>query len=187
MAGDHLALVNVLEYVGDHRGSGGTAVDLTADVALVNSRERVSGLVSRQKSGEPGCRALFVLGSPLRGAGFPGDFNIVEAGLMRGAACAIDDINHPRAHLIERLRRKVESSFRAYLIRRHDLVIKGLHLLNEPGLIERSAVGDDAHGLRHLQRSDLDVALANRHVCDVRSEERRVGKEWRCVRAWGAW
>src|SRR5437773_10920423 len=113
MAGDHLALVNVLEYVSDHRGSRGTAVDLTADVAFVNSRERVSGLVGRQKSREPGCRALFVLGSPLRGAGFPSDFDIVEAGLMRGSACAVNDVDHSCAHLIQRLRRKVEGSLRA--------------------------------------------------------------------------
>src|SRR5438270_675748 len=66
MAGDHLAPVNVLEDIGDHRRGSGTTVDLTADVAFVNSRERVSGLVGRQKSREPGCRALFVLGSPLR-------------------------------------------------------------------------------------------------------------------------
>src|SRR2546428_8002021 len=107
MAGDHLAPVNVLEDIGNHWCGGGTTVDLTADVALVNSREGVSGLISRQKSGEPGCRALFVLGSPLCGARFPSDFDIVEAGLMRGAACAIDDINHPRAHLIQRLWRKL--------------------------------------------------------------------------------
>ena len=40
----------------------------------------------------------------------------------------------------------------------NDLVVERLHLLNEPCLIERSAVGDDAHGLRHLQRSNLNIA-----------------------------
>src|SRR5437588_6406431 len=134
MAGDHLAPVNVLEDIGDHRRGSGTTVDLTADVAFVNSREGVSGLVGRQKSREPGCRALFVLGSPLRGAGFPSDFDIVEAGLMRGSACAVNDVDHSRAHLIQCFRRKVEGSRCAYLIRRHGWRIKALHLLTEPGL-----------------------------------------------------
>src|SRR5205814_5048940 len=92
MAGDHLAPVNVLEHICDHWGRSGTTVDLTADVALVNSRESISGLVSRQKSGEPSCRAFFVFGSPLRGARFPSNFDIVEAGLMRGSACAVYDV-----------------------------------------------------------------------------------------------
>ena len=51
-----------------------------------------------------------------------------------------------------------------------NLVIEGLHLLNQSCLIERSAVGDDAHGLRHLQRRDLDVALTDRHVRDIAVE-----------------
>ena len=77
------------------------------------------------------------------------------------------NVIHSSAHLIQRLPRKVECSFGTDLICCHDLVIEGLDLLNKPCLIERSAIGDDAHGLRHLQGSDLDVALADRHVCDV--------------------
>ena len=69
---------------------------------------------------------------------------------MRGAACAIDDVDHSGAHLLQRLRREVERSFGAHLICGHDLVIEGLDLLNQPCLIERSAVRDNAHGLRHL-------------------------------------
>ena len=144
---------------------------MLADIAFVNNCERVSRLVSRQKSSEPRRGALFVFWSPLRGARFTGDFDIFEAGLMRGAAAAIHNVDHSRAHLLQRLWRYIERSFRAHLVGGHDLVIERLHLLNEPCLIECSAVGDDAHGLRHLQRSNLNVALADRHVCDVAIED----------------
>src|SRR4029077_18684909 len=146
---------------------GGTAVDFTADVAFINSRERVSRLVSRQKSGEPRRGALFVFWSPLRRAGFTGDFDILEAGLVRGATTAIHDVDHSGAHLLQCLWRHVERPFGTHLIGGNYWVIERLHWLNEPCLIERSAVGDDAHGLRHLQRSNLNIALADRHVCDV--------------------
>ncbi len=78
-------------------------MDFAPDVALVNSRKRISRLVGRQKSGEPCRGALFVFWSPLRGAGFPGNFDIIEAGLMRRAACAINDVNHSGAQLVQRL------------------------------------------------------------------------------------
>ena len=114
-----------------------------ADIAFVNSRERVSRLIGRQKSGEPRRCALFVFWSPLRGAGFAGDFDIFETGLMRGAAAAIHHVDHSGAHLLQRLWRQIERSFGAHLIGGDDLVIECLHLLHEPCLIKRSAVGDD--------------------------------------------
>ena len=70
---------------------------------------------------------------------------------MRGAAAAIHDVDHSRAHLLQRLWRHIERSFGAHLVGGDDLVIESLHLLNQSCLIERSAVGDDAHRLRHLQ------------------------------------
>ena len=66
--------------------------------------------------------------------------------------------------------REVDVSFGAHLIRGDDLIIESLHLLNQSCLIECSAVGDDAHCLRHLQRRHLNVPLADRHVCDVAIE-----------------
>ena len=138
-----------------------------ANIAFVNSRERISRLVGRQKSGEPRRRAFLVFWSPLRGTGFTSDFDIIEAGLMRGAAGSINNIDHSGAHLVHRLGREAQCSFRAHLVRTHDLVIKCLHLLNQSCLIERSSIGDDAHGLSHLQWSDLRVSLADRHVCDI--------------------
>ena len=56
-------------------------------------------------------------------------------------------------------------------IRGHDFVIECLHLLDEARLIKRAAVRDDPHGLGHLQRRDLRVALADRQVCDVAIEQ----------------
>src|SRR5262245_62531955 len=119
-----------------------TAVHVLADISFVNDCKRVSRLIGRQKSGEPRCCALFVLWSPLRGAGFAGDFDIFETGLMGSAAAAIYDIDHSNAHLLQRFWRDVNSSFGAYLIGGHDLVIESLHLLNQSCLIKRSAVGD---------------------------------------------
>src|SRR5215216_2039039 len=89
---------------------------------------------------------------------------------MGGAAAAIHDINHSCAYLLQRLWRYIECSFRTHLVCGDDLVVESLHLLNQPSLVEGSAVCDDAHRLRHLQWSSLDVALADRHVCDVAIE-----------------
>src|SRR5262249_39056216 len=126
----HLTFVNVLEHVCDHGCSGGTAVNFAADVAFVNSRKRVSRLIGWQKSGEPRCCALFVFWSPLRGAGFTGDFYVIEAGLMGSPAGTIHDVDHSCAHLLQRLWREVERSFGAHLVGGHDLVVEGLNLLN---------------------------------------------------------
>ena len=82
-------------------------MDLATDVSLVNRRKRVFRLIGGQKSGEPRCGAFFVFGSPLRGAGFAGDFNIIEARLMRGAARTIHDVGHSSAHLVQRAGRKI--------------------------------------------------------------------------------
>src|SRR5947208_8405657 len=109
--------------------------------------------------------------SPLRSAGFTGDFDIFESGLMRGAATAIHYVDHSDAYLVERLWRKVEVSLRTHLVGGDDLVIESLHLLNQSCLIEGSAISDNAHGLRHLQGSNLNVALADRHVCDIAVED----------------
>src|SRR5437588_7641487 len=143
----HLALVNVFEYICDHWRSRGTAVNSAANIAFVNSRERISRLVGRQKSGEPRRRAFLVFWSPLRGTGFTSDFDIIEAGLMRSAAGAINNIDHSAAHVVDRLGREAQCSFRAHLVRAHDLVIKRLHVLNLSCRLERSSIGDDSHGL----------------------------------------
>src|SRR5262245_11337874 len=108
MTGNHLIFVNVLEHLCDHRSGGGTAMNFAADVAFVNSRERVSRLIGRQKSSEPRRCALFVFWSPLRGAGFTGDFDIFKTSLMRGATCAIHDVEHSRAYLLQCLWREIE-------------------------------------------------------------------------------
>ena len=157
-----------------------------ANIAFVNDCKRVSRLVSRQKSGEPRRGALFVFWSPLRGAGFTGDFDIFETGLMRGAAAAVHDVDHSSAHLLQRLWRHIERSFGAHLVGGDDLVIERLHLLNEPCLIECSAVRDDAHGLRHLQRSNLSVALADRHICDVAIEDFATVRRFHVFIIWDA-
>ena len=96
-------LVNILENIRNHRRSSGTPMDFAADVAFVNSRKRISRLVGWQKSREPGCGAFFVFWSPLRGAGFTCDFNIIKAGLVRGATSTIHNINHSGAQLVEGL------------------------------------------------------------------------------------
>src|SRR5436190_21093187 len=79
-----LSVINFFENDGDHRRSSRAAVHFTADIALVERCERISRLVGRQESGEP-CRcAFFIFWSPLSCASFSSDFNIIEAGLMRG-------------------------------------------------------------------------------------------------------
>src|SRR5207302_8757557 len=97
------ALVNFFEYIGDHWGSCRAAVDLAADVAFVKSCERISRLIRRQKSGEPRGGALFVFGSPLCCAGFTCDLSIIEAGLVRGAARAVYNINHSCVQFVQSL------------------------------------------------------------------------------------
>src|SRR5262249_24542802 len=104
MAGDHLTFVNVLEHVSDHWRGMRTAVHRLANVAFVNDCKRISRLVSWQKSGEPRRGALFVFWSPLCGAGFTGDFDIFETGLMRSATAAIHNIDHPSAHFLHSFR-----------------------------------------------------------------------------------
>src|SRR4051812_33144935 len=39
--------------------------------------------------------------------------------------------------------------------------------MNEPRLIKCSTVGDDSHGLRHLQWGDLSIPLSNGKVRDI--------------------
>ena len=73
--------------------------------------------------------------------------------------------------MLERLWREVDVSFRTHLVGSDDLVIESLHLLNQSRLIEGSAISDNAHRLRHLQGSNLNVALADRHVCDIAVED----------------
>src|SRR5205809_372689 len=87
------ALVNFFENIGDHWGSRRAAMDFAADVAFVESREGISRLISWQKPGKPGCRALLIFGSPLCRAGFTGYFSVIEAGLVGGAARAIYNID----------------------------------------------------------------------------------------------
>src|SRR5438093_11193994 len=140
VADDLFTLDNFLEHISDHWRSSGTTMHLAANIALVNSRKRISRLVGRHKSGEPRCRALFVFWSPLRSAGFPCDFNIIEAGLMRRAACAIHDIDHSGAQLVQRLGCEVQRSFGAHLVGGHNSIIKCLLLLVGTGLVERSSV-----------------------------------------------
>ena len=78
-------------------------MDLAADVAFVNGGKGVPRLVGREEPGKPCRRALFIFWSPLRSAGFTGDFNVIEAGLMGGAACAIHNVDHSRVQLVQRL------------------------------------------------------------------------------------
>src|SRR5216117_4319673 len=95
------ALVNILEDIRNHRRSSRTPMDFAADVAFVNSRKRISCLVGWQESREPGCGALFVFWSPLRGAGFACDFNIIKTCLMRSAARTIYDVNQAGVQLVQ--------------------------------------------------------------------------------------
>src|SRR5215467_15884915 len=127
MASDHLTFVNVFEHVSDHWRGMRTAVHGLANITFVNDCKRISRLISRQKSGEPRRGALFVFWSPLRGAGFTGDFDIFETGLMRGAAAAVHNIDHSSTHFFQRLWRDIERSLSAHLIGGDDLVIERLH------------------------------------------------------------
>src|ERR1051325_56729 len=124
MACNHLPLVNFLKDVGDHRSGSRTAVDFATDISFVDGGKRVLRLVGGQKSGEPCCGALFVFWAPLRSTGFTGDFDIVETGLMRCAACSIDNIDHSLSHFFQCLWREFESPFGSYLIGCHDLAIE---------------------------------------------------------------
>ena len=58
-------------------------MNIRSDVSFINRRESVKRLVRRKISRKPGGRALFVLGTPLGGAGFAGDFHFLQAGGMR--------------------------------------------------------------------------------------------------------
>ena len=100
--GDFLPFVNFFEYVGDHRRGSRAAVHFAADIAFVESSERILRLVGWRESREPCRRALFVFRSSLCGPGFSGDFNIIETCLMSGAATAIHHVDHPYAQLLPR-------------------------------------------------------------------------------------
>jgi hypothetical protein len=76
-------------------------MDFAANVAFVNNCEGIPRLVGRQEPGKPCRRALFVFGSPLRSASFTGDLSIIEAGLVRGAAPAIHNVDHSRTQLVQ--------------------------------------------------------------------------------------
>ena len=78
-------------------------MDFAADVAFVNSCEGVPRLVGWQEPGKPCRRALFIFRSPLRSTGFTGDLRIIEAGLVRGAARAIHNVDHSRVQFVQRL------------------------------------------------------------------------------------
>src|SRR5438067_458613 len=108
LTADYLfALVNFFENIGNHWGSCRAAVDFAADVAFVECCECISRLISWYKPREPCRSALFVFGSPLCRASFSGDLSIIEAGLMRGAARAIHNVDHSRVQFVQRLGRQV--------------------------------------------------------------------------------
>ena len=48
--------------------------------------------------------------------------------------------------------------------------IDALHLLDKARLVKNAAVSHDGHGLRHLQRRDLHVALADGKVREIAIE-----------------
>jgi hypothetical protein len=81
---------------------------------------------------------------------------------MSGARRSTHRVNQSNSELLHRGRRSAERFFVAHLEGTDDFVIDRLHLLDEPSLIERSAVPDDRHRLRHLERGRLSVALADR-------------------------
>src|SRR5206468_561231 len=56
--------------------------------------------------------------------------------------------------------------------------------LDEARLTKRAAIRDDPHGLRQLQWSNLDVALTDRHVCDVAVEQSAAV---RCLHVFVVW
>src|SRR4051812_18709192 len=105
---------------------------------------------------------------------------------MGGAAAAIHDIDHSCAHLLQRLWRYIKRSFGAHLVCGDDLIVESLHLLNQPSLVEGSAVGDDGHRLRHLQWSNLDVTLSDRDVCDVAIENLATMRRFHVFIIWNA-
>ena len=45
-----------------------------------------------------------------------------------------------------------------------DFIVDGLHLKNQPGLVEKTAIGHHAHRLRHLERAYEDVTLPDGEV-----------------------
>src|SRR5438046_4534762 len=90
---------------------------------------------------------------------------------MRSAARTIYDVNQAGVQLVQSPGREIERPLGAHLVRGDKLVIKCLHLLDETRLIKRAAVCNNPDCLRHLQGSDLDVALADRQIRDVAIEQ----------------
>ena len=146
-------------------------MNFAANLAFINGRKRIPRFFRGQKSGEPCRRAFFVFRAPLRSPGFSGNFDAIKLRFVSGAVRSVDHFNHSRANFLHRFRGNTERAFFAQLIRRDNFVIERLDLTDEARLIKSAAVRDDGHGLRHLQRRDLDVALTDRQVCDVAVEQ----------------
>ena len=78
-------------------------MDFAANVTLVDSCEGIPWLVGWQEPGKP-CRcALFVFWPPLRRTRLTGDLRVIEAGLVRGAARAVHNVDHSRVQFVQRL------------------------------------------------------------------------------------
>ena len=141
---DHFALaVNIFENLRDHRRRHRAAVCLYSHITLVKRGEGILRIVRRQITGKPRRRALLVLRSPLRGAGFARDFDIVQARRVRSSRRPIDRVDHSRAQLRHGRRGNIERAFFAHVVGADDLAVDRLHLLDETGLIKCAAVRHD--------------------------------------------
>src|SRR3984957_2846852 len=97
----------------------------------------------------------------LRRASFAAYDDVVEMGLVRGAAGAVDDVSHRVLHVLERIGIDLDSVLDDRRIRLGDVAVESLDVLYELRLIADAAVGNLRRDLRHLERSGRDVTLAD--------------------------
>ena len=145
----------------------GSATSLDSRLALVECREGILGIIRRQETRKPSCDALAIGRPPLRGSGLSGNFDSLHGCLVRRSHAITRHTHKRAAELLANLRGNGNLLADAVGIGGDDFVVYRLHLQHQPGLVEESAIGHDAHGLRHLEGTDENVTLTDREVGDI--------------------
>jgi hypothetical protein len=153
-------------------GSGmGAATGFGSGVRFVDGGEGIFRIVGGEVTGKPRGGALAGFRPPLGGASFGCDLEAFDFAAMTGAATAFGHGNEGFFDRLHDFGIDGELVPKAIGVSRNHLVIEGLDLLDETGLVKIAARGEGGHGLGHLERRDQNVALADADIGDIALED----------------
>ena len=160
--------VNFFEEFADE----GSCVRATADgfdgwFAFVECGEGVLGIVCGKESGEPRGDALAIRGAPLGGAGLACDIDAFDFCAACGALSIACHCDEGGAEFVAHSWVDWDFLADSVGVGGDDLIADRLDLEDKAGLVEEAAVGDDSHGLGHLEGAYENVTLTDGHIGDV--------------------